>query len=441
MRDIALGIVIFGLLPLALTRPHVGILLWTWVGLMNPHRLTWGWAYSFPFAWVIALVTVVAILLSREPKRLPMTPPVVILLALMAWMTVTTITALFPADAWVWFEKVVKIQFFIILTIIVMQSRERITALMVVAGLSVAYFGIKGGVYTIVRAGHGMVLGPEGSFIAGNTEISLALTMTLPLLRWIQTQTPYRSLRWALGIAMVLVAVAILGSYSRGGVVALAAMGIWFWLKGNKKVFIGALLLVLVPLGLALMPDAWWQRMGTIQTYEQDSSAQARINSWGFAWNLALSRPLVGGGFQSFNKDAFAIWAPDPTRVWDAHSIWFSVLGEHGFVGLALFVLLWIASWHTASRIIRDARNDPSLHWARHLAAMIQVSLIGYWAGGAFLTLAYWDYPYVLVAALVATRAFMDREARSEPTSASLAPGIGLRTHGAGALERRGGAT
>ncbi len=100
MRDIALTVVIFSLLPFVFARPWFGILLWTWVGLMNPHKLTFGFAYNFPFAEVIGIVTIIAIVLSKEPKSLPMRSPVVLLLALNAWMLVTTIYALFPDDAW-----------------------------------------------------------------------------------------------------------------------------------------------------------------------------------------------------------------------------------------------------------------------------------------------------------------------------------------------------
>ncbi len=417
MRDLAVTAVIFGLLPFVLARPDWGILLWTWVGLMNPHRLAWGFAYSFPFAVVIGAVTIIAIFISREPKRLPMHPVVLTLIAFFVWMTITTFFALFPSSAWPQLEKVAKIQLFILLTLVVMQSRERIKALVWVSALSIAFYGIKGGVYTIAKGGHGMVLGPDGGFVAGNTEIALALTMTLPLMRWLQTQTASRWLRWALGVSMVLIVIAILGSYSRGGFLALAAMGVFFWLKGNKKILIGAVLVMLIPLSLALMPEEWHGRMDSIQHYEQDTSAMARLNSWGFAWNLAKAKPFTGGGFQTFQPDAFAIWAPDPTRVWDAHSIWMEIMAEHGFVGLALYLMLWLLAWLLASNIISRTRSRADFRWAGSLAAMIQASLIGYWIGGAFLSLAYWDYPYILVALLVLTKVVVDRELVGKPAS------------------------
>lgn len=419
MRSIALTIVIFGLLPFVFTRPWFGILLWTWVGLMNPHKLTFGFAYNFPFAEVISIVTIIAILLSKEAKSFPWVPPVLVLLALNCWMFVTTLYALFPADAWPQLEKVAKIQAFIFLTILVMQSSERIKLLVWVSTLSIAYFGIKGGIYTILKGGGGMVLGPDGGFIAGNTEISLALTMTLPLMRWLQIQSPQRAVKWALGISMALMVVAVLGSYSRGGFLALFAMGAGFWLKGNRKLVVGMYLIVLVPLFLAFMPDAWWFRMGTIETYDQDTSATGRLNAWHFGWNMAQSKPIVGGGFQSFQQDAYTRWAPDPTRVFDSHSIWISMLGEHGFVGLSLFVLFWILAWRLANRIIRETRKREGYRWAGHLAAMIQVSFIGYWIGGSFLSLAYWDYPYVLVALLVLTWAVVQNALNPRRADAS----------------------
>jgi hypothetical protein len=82
MRDIALTTIIFGLLPFVLVRPSLGILLWTWIGLMNPHKLTFGFAYNFPFAEVIGIVTIISIVLSNERKSLPLRAPVVLLLAL-----------------------------------------------------------------------------------------------------------------------------------------------------------------------------------------------------------------------------------------------------------------------------------------------------------------------------------------------------------------------
>ena len=84
-----------------------------------------------------------------------------------------------------------------------------------------------------------------------------------------------------------------------------------------------------------VIPEKWHERMSTIGTYQEDRSAMGRVNAWHFAFNLASERPLTGGGFSAFTNDLFIRYAPDPFDVHDAHSIYFEVLGEHGFLALA----------------------------------------------------------------------------------------------------------
>jgi probable O-glycosylation ligase (exosortase A-associated) len=186
------------------------------------------------------------------------------------------------------------------------------------------------------------------------------------------------------------------------------------WLKSRSRGAMGIALVLATPLLLAAMPPEWTSRMESINDYQQDGSAQGRINAWGMAWNLARDR-LLGGGFDVYEGPVFALYAPNPTDLHAAHSIYFQVLGEHGFVGLALYLLLGVLAWRTASWIIRHARAVDDLRWAASLAAMIQTSLAGFAVGGAFLSLAYFDVPYYLVGMLVATRAVVQRRLAEAP--------------------------
>ena len=167
-------------------------------------------------------------------------------------------------------------------------------------------------------------------------------------------------------------------------------------------------MLLLAPVGLLLMPQEWYDRMATMGNYQEDKSAMGRINAWSFAINAAKARPLVGVGFDGFTPEAFQLWAPDPEDFHDAHSIYFEVLGEQGFPGLFLFLLILWLSWRNAGRVLRLARGDPQWSWAYDLAAMIQVSLIAYMVGGAFLGLAYWDMPYTLAAIVLLLRRLLE---------------------------------
>jgi len=400
MRDIFVTTVIFGALPFVLARPYIGILLWTWVSFMNPHRLCWGFAYDFPFAMIVALVTLISVLISHEPKKIPWTRETVLLLIFIVWMVITTIFSVYPILAWPQLEKVVKIQLMVFVTMMLMQSKERLNLLVWVLALSLAFYGVKGGIFTITHGGVYHVRGPNGTFIGGDNEMGLALIMTIPLLRYLQLTAARAWLRYAMTAAIVLSALAAIGSQSRGAMLGMAAMGMFFWLKSRSKFFTSLLAALAAALILMTMPQEWFDRMATIQNYQQDASAEGRINAWKMAFNLAKDRPL-GGGFNSFQPGMFAIYAPDPGDVHDSHSIYFEVLGEHGFFGLFLFLVLGLMVWRTASWIIKRARGDPENRWAADLAAMVQVSLVGYASAGAFLGLANFDLYYTLIAVVV----------------------------------------
>jgi probable O-glycosylation ligase (exosortase A-associated) len=158
-----------------------------------------------------------------------------------------------------------------------------------------------------------------------------------------------------------------------------------------------------IPAAVAFMPAQWSQRMDTIKEYQEDDSAMGRINAWSMAFNLAKDRPLTGGGFEIYNGATFARYAPNPVDVHAAHSLYFQALGEHGFIGLGLYLLLGLLSWRTGTRIIRNTAKRPDLKWAGTLATMLQVSMIGFGVGGAFLSLLYFDVPYYLMAMMVVT--------------------------------------
>ncbi|PIF13489.1 putative O-glycosylation ligase, exosortase A system-associated [Janthinobacterium sp. 13] len=420
MRDILITVIILGSLPFILKAPAIGGLMWVWVSVMNPHTQGWGFATHMPFAFIIAIATLLGLLMTREPKNLPLTPVSVLLLLFVAWMNVTAPFALLPQSSWVQWNKVMKIMLMSFVVMMVIRSRRDIVRLVWVLVGSIGYYGVKGGIFTIRSGGTERVWGPEDTFIGDNNALALALIITIPLMYYLQQNTDRRWLRHGLSGAMLLSALAALGSYSRGGLLAIAAMGLFMWLKSDRKLVLGALLAAVTPLLLAFMPERWAERMDTINTYQDDESAMGRLNAWRMAWNLARDR-FSGGGFDVSDAAVFARYAPDPMDVHAAHSIYFQALGEHGFIGLLIYLALGIATWRTAAAIIRRTRGKPDLRWAHGLATMSQASLIGFAVGGAFLSLLYFDMPYYLMAALIATRIVVEQQAPA-PTSRQAKP-------------------
>jgi probable O-glycosylation ligase (exosortase A-associated) len=324
-------------------------------------------------------------------------------------MFLTTLVAVYPPLAWQEWDKVWKIQLMTYVTMMVMTTRERVHAMVWIIALSIGFYGFKGGIFTLLTGGAYAVYGPGGSFISGNNEIGLALIVTVPLIRYLQLTTQQQWLRTGLLVTMVLCLISIIGTQSRGALVGLAAMSLFLVAKSRKKFFLIVVLAISIPMIISFMPDTWHARMHTIETYEEDQSAQGRLNAWSMAFNLAKDR-ILGAGYDCFRPALFRLYAPNPYNVHDAHSIYFEVLGEHGFIGLFLFGLLGLASWKRAAWIIKRTRENPELKWMSDLAAMLQASLVGYGTAGAFLGLAYFDLYYNLIAILVICKVILDRE-------------------------------
>ena len=403
MRDILITAIVFASLPFIFKSPVIGMLMWVWLSVMNPHTQAWGFAAHFPFAMIVALATLASMVFSHDAKALPLMPVTLALLAFVLWMNMTTPFALFFDDSMVQWRKVMKIMLMTVVGLMLIKTRQDVHRLIWVLVVSLGYYGVKGGIFTIKSGGQDKVWGPEGTFIDDNNAIALALIMAIPLMHYLQHHTQHRWVRHALSASMVLCALAALGSYSRGALLAIGAMGVFMWLKSSKKATLGILLIVAAPLMLMFMPDQWTSRMDSIHDYQSDSSAQGRFNAWAMAWNLARDR-FFGGGFEIYDSLVFRLYAPAPEDVHAAHSIYFQALGEHGFVGLGLYVLFGVLTWRCAAWIIGHAGGIEQLAWAKALATMIQTSLIGFAVGGAFLSLLYFDVPYYLMSALVATR-------------------------------------
>jgi probable O-glycosylation ligase (exosortase A-associated) len=217
---------------------------------------------------------------------------------------------------------------------------------------------------------------------------------------------------------MLLCAVAVLGTQSRGALLAVVAMGLMMWFRSARKfvtgLFLGSVALVLV----TFMPSSWESRMNTIENFQDDSSAMGRVEAWKMTINLA-NRHFFGGGFEIYRPDIYALFAPDSPYHQGAHSIYFSVLGEHGYMGLILFLCIWIMAFRVANQIRREAKKHDETLWLNNLASMCQVSLVGYLVGGSFLALAYFDLPYnILVVLVVSLNWLHEKRWKLEPNGA-----------------------
>lgn len=402
MRDIVLGPIIVALAVYALTHPWVGIMGWTWLSIMNPHALAWH-INSMPVAALMAGCTFVGMLVTKDRRQFFVTREIAVLLLFMLWMCITLPFSIYFDSSYPMWNRVMKIDGMVLVAMMVLHSKKHLIILAWVLVVSLGFYGVKGGLFTLATGGSYRVWGPTGTYIEGNNEIALALVMIIPMMRFLQLTSTSTWIKRGLLASMPLCAFAALGSHSRGALLAIAAMVVVLWWRSSNKFAGAAVLVVVSAIALSFMPDEWWERMGTMRDTSQDDSANGRINAWWMAFNLAKDK-LFGGGFQIYTLEMFNRYAPNPTDVHAAHSIYFMVLGEHGFIGLFLFLLLWTVVWFSAGRLRIDGKKLPETMWLSHLGAMTQVSLVGYAVGGAFLSLSYYDLPYNFIVMIVLGR-------------------------------------
>ncbi len=399
MLAVVVALSIVGVVPLILLWPHVGILAWYWFGLMNPHRLIWGVLEQQRYGLMIAATTLVAWFLSREAKRIPVGAVTVLLGLLVTWITLTTFFAQVQEHAWAGWEKAFKILIMTFVAIALINTRERVYVLVWVIVISLGFYGFKGGLFTLLTGGEYRVWGPEKSFIADNNQLGLALIMTVPLIVYLYGQVAHRLMRLGLGVLGLTCFFSIIGTQSRGAFLALCVMGGYLMIRSRHRLKMGAVVCAIALVGVWFVPESWVERMETIQNYEDDPSAMSRIRAWTFATKVALDHPVTGGGFNvHFDEAYFMRLVPEAAKNRDFHSAYFEMLGEHGVIGLAIFLALLLATWLSFSRLIRRTADSVELRWAHDLARMAQVSMIGYAAAASFLNLAFYDLFYVILA-------------------------------------------
>ncbi|WP_158218718.1 putative O-glycosylation ligase, exosortase A system-associated [Roseateles aquatilis] len=403
MRDLVILGLFLALIYQTFKDPVWGVLGWVWMGVMNPHRLAYGFAHDAPWSMIIALALFLSLLLHRDKLvRFPVNGVTILLSIWILWIGVSPLLfSFYPDKEFNFWSRAFKVLLMVLVSLLVIKRRRDLDWLVMVLVVSIAYYGIKGGVFTVLTGGAARVWGPEGSFIEDNNSLALATIMTVPLIRYLQLQATKKWQRHLASAAMLLCMASAVGSQSRGAFLAIMAMSFFMWMKSRNKLPLALVVLVALPLIFVFMPDSWSERMSTIKTYDQDASALGRINAWQTAWRMALDLFPFGGGFTVAGPAAFAKYAPDPSVPLTAHSIYFQALGEHGFAGLIIFVGIFVLTWRRASAAIQRSKGVAELQWARDLAAMCQVGLIGYATGGAFLSLVYFDLPYYLVLIVV----------------------------------------
>lgn len=417
---------------LAIIRPMAGVVAFECFSFMNPQQETYGLTGAVPVALVAALATVIGCLVNREPKRFPVNATTVLIICFVLQATISTILAQGPSTVVIpVYTDLVKSFGFLLLIAALLTNRRRIHVLIWAMVLTLGYYGVKGGLFTILTAGNNHVYGPPNSIIGDNNQLAVALLTVLPMMNFLRLQSAHRFVRIGLLIAMMLTVIAVLGTYSRGGLLALVAMSAFLWWNSKGRLRSGVMIAVGLVVGISLMPAQWVERMDTIQHFHQDASADSRLLVWRQAFGIAVANPLTGAGFKATASPSVLHRYYPGAHQRATHSIWFQIVSQGGFPLLFIFIALAVTSAINLRRVRWRTKRDPTLRWINDLCRMLEVSMIAFLVGGSFLSLGYYSlyYTVLVVIAAAGTLAVPQvvgaaRPVRSTPTSREPASAI-----------------
>lgn len=393
-----------------------GVLTWLWVAIQGPHQLIQA-DYQFNLAIVIACL--IALIVNRKRATVWVDGTMVALAALLVHSAITTALGFVPDYSYPYFDRLWKTMFLGCFIVLFMQNRTRLQAVVWIVVLCIGLLAVKAAVFSIVTAGQFRVHGPRGSQISDNNHFAGAMCMVIPLAAYLYSTTLHKTVKlWLLGLSWAI-PLGVLFTYSRGGLLSLLAVAGCFWMRSRHRLVLAAAAFGLVVVAVPLMPAHWLERMSTIRqtikdTEQADESVQGRFNAWYVYSQLALERPLIGGGFRA--PEQLWVWqrympeSDQATGAKAAHNNFFQVLGEHGFVGLTIYLIIIALCLKNIGAVLVRARHVAELQWARQLAIACGISMVAYMVAGLTMSIPYYDLFIILTVVVATLRRLVVRE-------------------------------
>lgn len=422
MRDLFFVGYLGLLMLMAFKRPFLFTLVYAYIDIIAPQRLSYFLLNAIPLSLILFALALLGFLVSDDKRDVRVSPRWALLLVLLAYCGYSTTVAVEPLAAqekWSWVWKALVFASFLPL---LLKTKLRIEALALTLVLCAAALIVTGGIKTALGGGgYGslVLLINDNSGLYEGSIISCVAIAIIPLIVWLAQHGTIFKPDWkvktyatALTFAALLIPV---GTQARTGLVCIAVLALLF-IRQTKRRFLylsGAAILGLA--AIPFLPSAFSQRMETIQDYKADESAATRVAVWKWTWEFVKEHPF-GGGFDAYrvnkirydlpvvDENGFDTGAVDRREIVDQgrayHSSFFEMLGEQGFPGLIIWLLIHVGGVWRMEMVARmyKKRNRPDESWVAPLATALQNAQIIYLVGSLFVGIAFQPFVYMLVA-------------------------------------------
>ena len=417
MRDLFLIGFLFSLIVAGFRRPFLFLCAYIYVDIVSPQRLSYYLLSSVPVSLIVFVASFIGWAINDDKSLSKPTPRQIILILILLLCGYTTFTADFPDSAyekWDWVWKALVFSIFMPMTL---YTRVRIEGVLLFMLLSLSSIAVVGGAKTLAGGGGYGVLNLMVANNAGMYESSTISTFaicSIPLILYMSKYsllirpTIFSRLYWyALAFACLLIPI---GTQTRTGLLCIVLVGVLELRAARRRMLYLAIMTGIVVGGIPFLPKSYTQRMDTIQGYKADASASTRLAVWKWTIGYAKDHPF-GGGFDSYRGNKLEVdmsyKTADGTTVqvlgYDQgrafHNAYFEMLGEQGYPGLALFLLVHLIGIFRMEIVRRTYRKDEGEHgWVAPLAAALQHGHLVYMLGCSFVGIAFQPFIYFMIA-------------------------------------------
>jgi putative inorganic carbon (hco3(-)) transporter len=434
MRDLIFVGYIAIIMLMAFKRPFLFTLVYAYVDIVTPQRLSYFLLNSVPLSLILFVLAVLGFLVSDDKKDVRVSPRWVLLLVLLAYCGYTTTVAAEPVAAlekWGWVWKALVFAAFLPLTL---RTRLRIEALVLTMVLCASALIVTGGIKTAAGGGgYGslVILIDDNSGLFEGSIISCVAITIIPLILWLAKHGTIFKPDWKVSVyAAALIFACLLipvGTQARTGIICIAVLGIMLLRYARYRMLYLAVAALVGLAAIPFLPSSFTERADTIKNYKADESASTRLAVWAWTWEYVKAHPM-GGGFDVYRqnrirydierKDDPAQPAADTPAVKEIvdkgrafHSSYFEMLGEQGFPGLIIWLIIQLGGvWRmeVISRTYRK-RNRSDETWVAPLATALQNSQIIYLVGSLFVGIAFQAYFFMLTALQISLDTYLAR--------------------------------
>jgi probable O-glycosylation ligase (exosortase A-associated) len=409
----------------ALQAPFYALLFYLWNAYFRPEVWLWdGFLQGANLSYIIGCYTILVTFLLRKKFVLNTTTVLIILFLIQTF--ISTLTSSYYEYSWPFWIEFLKINIIGYLMLMLVDDFSKLRMVLLVIALSLGFEGSKQGWVDLLTS-PGLPNTNPLPFLGDNNGVALGMLMLVPIIGLLAQTASWKWARPAYYVLLIGVLYRAVSTYSRGGFMACIALAGIYWLQSHHKFRSLMALLILMMIIVATLPDAYWNRMNTIQTYEEeeDDSALGRFHFWQVALVMAEAHPFFGIGFNAYNKayDTYDFLQGRYGQMRSVHNSALGIAGELGYLGLALYALILLCAFRSCSRVSKMVTSHPDLLHLQSTAIALRSGLWVYLVGGSFLAFQYnemfWHYIFLSFALdQVAHQSTLDAiKTTSPPTS------------------------